>query len=176
LLPANSDLSDVVARLKARRDDLAHDRGPSATALDTALAEAESGLDRLYDSADFLSRFPLRDISSARRVGRQQRGTYSCRDLVGDHPVPASRQIEFAGETPATGLHLIDQSGKPHFIEPWLVRRRCSKCQHQETYVLDRYMRDGTIMLKSLEYGHESEANDLRAGLGQVGIHLPPVS
>ena len=115
----------------------------------------------------------MRDISYVRRTGRQQRGTYACRDLVGDHPVPAVRNVEYEGEAPAQGLHLIDQSEKPHYIEPWLVRRRCTICQHDETYVLDRYMRDGAIMFKSLEYGHEANANDLRDELKYIGIELP---
>ena len=87
----------------------------------------------------------------------------------------AARLENGDGPDPATGLHLIDQSGMPHYIQPWLVRRACSKCKHEETYVLDRYMRDGAIMLKSLEYGHEVDASDLRDELREINIDLPTI-
>jgi hypothetical protein len=175
MFKANDDLKDLIACLKNKRDDMAHDRGPGESELGRALATTEAELESLFASADFLSQYPLRDISYALRVGRQQRGSYSCRDLVGDHPVTVRRTVEFEGETPAKGLHFIDQSGRAHFIEPWLVRRRCTKCQHEETYVLDRYMNSGAIMYKSMEYGHEMDLSELRSELLHVGIDLPIV-
>jgi hypothetical protein len=123
----------------------------------------------------FLSRYPLRDIAYARRLGRRQQGTYTCRDLVGDHPVPALRNVDFVGTSPAQGLHLVDQTQQPHYIEPWLIRRRCETCHREETYVLDRYMRNGQIMFKSLEYGHESNTSDLRDELRAIGVILPRI-
>ena len=176
LYETNPQLQESINSLMRKRNDMAHDRGPGESELDKAIAAAEAELELLYESVDFLSRYPLRNISYTRRVGRQNRGTYSCQDLVGDHPVPANRNIDYAGETPAEGLHLVDQSGLPHFIEPWLIRRPCSRCHHEETYILDRYMRDGVIMFKSLEYGHELEANDVRDEMAQIGVALPELT
>ena len=83
------------------------------------------------------------------------------------------RQVEFQGETPACGLHFVDPAGSTHLVEPWLMRRRCCMCRHQETYIIDRYLPDGAIMYKSLEYGHEFDGSEFRDDLSRVGVDLP---
>lgn len=176
LFRENTELQAVIESMMTRRNDMAHDRGPSEFELGKTLSAAEAELETLYESVDFLTRYPLRNISYARRAGRRQSGTYSCQDLVGDHPVPANRNVEFVGETPAEGLNLVDPSGQTYYIEPWLVRRQCDKCKHEETYLLDRYMRKGEIFYKSLEYGHETDVSDLRDELTEIGIKLPRIS
>jgi hypothetical protein len=173
---SNSELKDVIKSLMEKRNDFSHDRGPTESELAEGLNVLESELETVYESLDFLTRYPLRDIDSVRMRGRNaDRGTYSCRELMGDHPVPTPKSIEFSGSAPAQGLHLIDQSEKPHFIEPWLIRRPCAKCKHEESYILDRYERNGQILFKSLEYGHELDASDLREELREVGAELPEI-
>ena len=64
---------------------------------------------------------------------------------------------------------------RAHYVEPWLLRRPCEICRHEETYILDRYMRNGQIMFKGLEYGHIFDASDLREELREIGVALPEI-
>jgi hypothetical protein len=172
-LDDNPDLEAAIRGLKTKRDNFAHNRRPHEAELDTKIDEAERELDVLYAHADFVTRYPLREVLYVQPLGRQLRGTYNCADLIGDHPIAGVKTAEYKGSPPSIGLHIIDQHGHPHLAEPWLVRKHCERCKFPETYIVDRYMRDGRILYKSLERGHEEDMSPLRDDLKQVGVDLP---
>jgi hypothetical protein len=166
-------ITDTIDALNLKRNAKSHGRGPDEDELEKSIVSTSAETESLFEALDCLSRYPLRDIISTHPTGRRKSGTYVCKELVGDHPVPPTLTVPFDGDTPACGLHIVDQHGKPHFVEPWIVRRRCGKCRHEETYILDRYLKAKSISLKSLEYGHEQCGDDLRIDFQEVGINLP---
>lgn len=172
-LRENAHLDDAITRLKVKRDAFAHHRRPSEGELPSAIQEVATDLETLVSKIDFLTRYPLRDILFTQPVGRQSRGTYRCKDLTGDHPIPSVKTCDYEGPAPAVGVHVIDQFGFAHLAEPWLVRRRCENCGFEETFVFDRYLRDRSIRFKSLERGHEEDMGGRRDELRHVGIDLP---
>ncbi|MDB4367978.1 hypothetical protein N9Z38_00450 [Mariniblastus sp.] len=169
----NEGIKETILSLSNKRNDMAHQRRPDDHDMDRVIIETTAEVESLFESLDCLSRYRLRFITAVRPAGRRKVGTYSCHELIGDHPVPTVRTIHYEGDPPAVGLHLTDQNDQICFVEPWLVRRQCATCRHQETYVLDRYLKDKTISLKSFEYGHEFDGSDLREDFLEIGLELP---
>ena len=151
----NEGIAGTIAALSKKRNDNSHGRRPDEDELGKFIVLTSAEAESLYEALDCLSPYPLRDIISVHPTGRRNSGTYICKELVGDHPVAPTLTIAYEGNLPACGLHIVDQHGKPHFVEPWIVRRSCGQCRREETYVLDRYLKDKSISLKSLEYGHK---------------------
>ena len=153
---AQPDVDAAITRLKDKRDDQSHGRGPKDGEVPLAFTEARPHLTVLLQSIEFLAEYPLRYIEDTRRDSLRKITEYDYRDLMGDHPLaPINHSTAESAEMEKGSLYLVDRSDGLHLVRPLLTRRRCGKCGSWATFYLDRYEpRTGITHLKSMEHGH----------------------
>lgn len=170
------DFNVALRWLKDRRDDAAHGRGPRADdeqEWGPLLERAEADVTTLFRRAEFVTRYPLRQVESVSYPPRRALTEYSYRDLVGDHPLQPVQQarldkvVNLAKDT----LYFATPTGELDLVFPWIVRRACPRCRSVETYTFDQLdEQTREVMLKSFERGHQVVAGDLEPDLVHVGL------
>jgi len=149
-------------RIKARRDDQSHGRGPKKGEICDAFCDAKSALEAILESIEYVSDYPLRMIEITRRDAIHKLTRYSYRELMGDHPlVPVCEASTKNPELEAESLYLYGRTGELHLLRPLLIGRECPVCQTWGTFFLDTCSRrSGKVVLKSMEHGHTFEDAD----------------
>lgn len=148
----------AVERLKQRRNDQAHGRGPKSDGeLRTAVVASRPDLEVVFGQLLFLARYPLRVVESMDYDALENLRTIDYRDLVGDHPIVPRRRLATVEEV-GRGLHVVDQHGKMRLISPWLIYEECPECKHREVcapeYGAPRKDKVPCVYYKSLVTGH----------------------
>lgn len=165
--------NEVLQRLRGRRNDFAHNRGPKGESeVGEACEEALADLDALMRSAEFLAEYPLRYVESTRWDSIQKVTHYAYRELVGDHPVtPLDEATTDDQGIEAGSLYLVDRAGVLHLVRPYLTSMECSECGCREAFFLDTYTKaTGACTLKSLERGHTTTDTDITTALQSIGM------
>ena len=174
---SDDESTAALQRLRDRRNDLAHLRGPSSHETEKAFLDAKADLLLLLSSAEFLSDYPLRMIERTRWRARDETLEYQYRELRGDHGlVPLS--TAFATHQLEEGaLYVFPRVGRPLRLSPIILRRACLECGVFSTFVIDRYdARDKRPLFKALEHGHEMSIRDTVDDLRFVGLLSSDVS
>jgi hypothetical protein len=171
-MPDGGKADDALSRLKDRRDDQSHGRGPRGDDVAPAFDEAKSVLLDLLDAAEFLSEYSLRYIDRTKADTIRDRLTYWFRDVMGDHPlVPVERETTELKTLEAESLYLVDRSGALHLLRPLLDRRRCPECGTWSTFYLDAYKdKSHACVMKSMEHSHTTSDEEIYEAFQKVGL------
>jgi hypothetical protein len=164
---------EALQRLRERRNDFAHNRGPKGESeVSEACEEALSDLEALMKSAEFLAEYPLRYVESTRWDSIQKVTHYSYRELMGDHPItPQDEATTDEQGIEAGSLYLVDRGGVLRLVRPYLTSLECTKCGCREAFFLDTYTKQtGTCTLKSLERGDTSTHDEIAGAFRSVGL------
>jgi hypothetical protein len=164
--------AEALARLKERRNDDSHGRGPRGDEVAQLLEESQADLKVVLEAAEFLAEYSLRVIESTKRDTLAGLTHYNYRQLMGDHAiVPVLEGEATSAELEASSLYLVDRTNEPHLLRPFLTRRLCPKCGGWETFFLEKYdKKTDTCTLKSLEKGHTVEDEQIAAVFRQVSM------
>ncbi|MGH1348925.1 MAG: hypothetical protein ACRBN8_45755 [Nannocystales bacterium] len=142
--------------LSARRNDLAHGRGPR-TDLEFERAEADvtPAFERVLESVAFLAGYPLRDVVESSFDALTGRRGVSFRELMGDQPTLPLIQRTAAHEY-GQGLHVLGRDGKMILISPWLETGECPVCHQREVAAPESWTAapEDRMRYKSLTTGH----------------------
>ena len=172
-LLSDVDVNAAVQRLKNKRDDHAHGRGPKGQkAMQEAHGEARRDLETFFQSIDFLTEYPLCYIETTRRDSISKQTFYTYRELRGDHPfAPIEEGVCLDYELEADSLYLVDRQKRLFLLRPLLVRKECPVCGAWSTFYLDTYdVKTDTPMMKSMEHGHTSAEHNLAAAIRFLGL------
>ena len=172
-LLSDEEMDAAVQRLKNKRDDNAHGRGPKGQkATREAYKEAKTDLETFFQAIDFLTEYPLRYIETTRRDSITKQTYYTYRELRGDHPfVPLGEDAYSDSELEAGSLYLIDRQNNLFLLRPLLVHKECPECGAWSTFYLDTYdAKTGTPMMKSMQHGHISAEPDLADAFRFFGL------
>jgi hypothetical protein len=175
----DDEVKTALERLMDHRNEQSHLRGPHLDSeYQTALTGIFPDIQTLYQACDFVTRYPLRHVTDVQYNARLHTSQYEYRDLVGDNPLVPVRRSVIKGPVPLQkgGLYFATSTYDLFLAHPWLTRMECPECRAVETYTFDRLsVSPIQILLKSLERGHEHNANDLQADFESVGL-LPSAS
>lgn len=154
----NNEAHNAIERLKNRRNDQAHGRGPKGDEIPVAFEEAFQEFEILLRGIEFLTEYPLRYIESTRRDSLIGQTHYEYRELMGDHPlVPRHSSTTGSSELEAQSLYLVDRNSDLHLLRPLLSRRICPACGQAATFYLDSFnSKAQQCRLKALEHSHPS--------------------
>jgi hypothetical protein len=166
----DDEAREALRRLRERRNDLAHLRGPGGSDIGPAFEDSRADLELLLDRAELFAEYPLQLIEATRWRELNQALEYDYRDLRGDHPlVPLEQGRASTHRLEAGSLYLPARTGKLHQATPFLLLASCPQCGRPSTFSLDR-LHAGAPVLKSLEHGHTLERPELRAELEAVEL------
>ncbi len=171
-MPDGENADKALSRLKERRDDQAHGRGPDGNDVPSAFEEAKEKLLELLGAAEFLSEYPLRYVERAKADVIENRLTYKYREVMGDHPlVPVQEETIDQTTLESESLYVVDRSGSLHLLRPLLDRRRCPVCGTWSTFYLDSYLGDeDACRLKSMEHGHTTTDREATEAFRKTGL------
>ena len=152
----DEDTNGAVQRLQEARNDQAHGRGPKGAAVVAAIEDRLPDLERLLQSAEFLTEYPFRFINETKRDSLSGLTRIGYRDLMGDHVlVPLVWDEHESCEIEAESVYFVDRVGRYHLARPWLVWMTCPERRLKGAFHLERYDKKcDTVILKSLEHGH----------------------
>jgi hypothetical protein len=159
-------------RLKQRRVEEAHGRGPEAHEVASAFGGATADIAVLLEGADFLADYPLRMIEATKWRELDGRLEYEFRDLRGDHPlVPQGIAIAGTPRLESQSLYFAARDGSLCRVTPFLIRAVCPNCGNPSTFCLDRYRAgDGVPVVRALEHRHTMERPDLLDEFRAAGL------
>lgn len=168
----DEEVDRALQRLKERRDDRSHGRGPKGSAVAHEFKRSIPDLEILLRSAEFLTEYPLRYIETTRRDSLRHTTEYEYRELMGDHPlVPLQTSQSADAELEAESLYLTDRTGALHLMRPLLLRQECPICGSWATFYLDTYDREGDICsMKSMEHGHTVQDQTVSNAFRAIGL------
>lgn len=168
----NGAAEEALGRLKERRNDDAHGRGPKGAEIAGVLQASLADLRLVLEAAEFLSEYSLQVIEKTERDTLAGITRYSFRRLMGDHPImPVQADEATSAELEAGSVYLADRTGELYLLRPFLTRQRCPTCGGWELFYLDQYdNKTGICTLKSLEQGHTVEDGGIAAVLRRVGM------
>lgn len=152
---ADKTWSAAIAKLKTWRDDDCHGRIATTNVPETLLAEAESALEEVYRTTEFLTDYRLIFITETRFDSILKINRFHYRDLTGDNSLAQRREGESErADLESQSLYLIDRQGQLHLFRPLLHYLECPECHLMSTFHLDTYdaaeSRD-VVGLKSFE-------------------------
>jgi hypothetical protein len=163
------EVSDALARLKARRDDDAHERSPDPVDLPEAVSAALPDLRVLLEHAQFLADWPLAHIDTVRWDIFRSSAAVTYRPMMGDQPVVPPCTTTYPHSTFEQGsLYLVDSDDEWHLLRPFLIGRDCPECKNWSTFHADRSKH--MLIIKSLEHGHTIDAANYAEALRHVGL------
>ncbi len=168
----DAEVNDALQRLKERRDDQSHGRGPKGSDIAGEFDLCISDLEILLRSTEFLTEYPLRYIETTRRDSLRHTTEYEYRELMGDHPlVPLQTGQSGDAELEAESLYLADRTGVLHLMRPLLLRQECPDCRSRATFYLDTYDHESdTCSMKSMERGHTVQDQRISSAFRAVGL------
>ena len=168
----DDEVNGALQRLKDRRDDQSHGRGPKGSAIAREFDQGITDLEILLRSAEFLTEYPLRYIEATRRDSLQHATEYEYRELMGDHPlVPLQKAQSTDAELEARSLYLVDRNSILHLMRPLLLRQECPVCGSWATFYLDTYDRESdTCSMKSMEHGHSVQDQRISSAFRALGL------
>lgn len=168
----STEADSLLDRLKNRRNDNAHGRGPKGAQVSTAYREALQELEKLLSCAEFLSDYPLRYVEETHRDSLNKVTNYRYRDVMGDNAlVPLQKGQTQSAELEAKSLYLVDRDGELYLLRPLLRRLRCPECDIWSTFFLENYSeKSDVVTLKSLEHEHSFQRSGLSDAFRSVGL------
>ena len=161
--PEESSFGADVAALVSARNDYSHGRGPSIEE-ETVVAsnEVQKRLQRCMEALSFLTQYPIRLVQDFDVDRRSGEFLLKCLRFVGDGPGFPQEKVVYPRALPRGDLFL--DLGHQNWIQlyPFVIALNCLRCQHRETYFIDRWdYREGTASVKSFERGHIEERRDV---------------
>ena len=167
----DQEADDVLEKLRGFRNDQAHQKGPKGAEVSFAYDKVFQDLGIILRKSEFLSEYPLRYIETTRVDSIERKTIYSYRDLMGDHPlVPIHEESSNQLDLEARSLYLRDRDGSLYLFRPLITRLQCPLCNSWETFYLDSYEDDGTVVLKSMERGHQLKDKSMFSAFKHVGL------
>jgi hypothetical protein len=158
-----------VRSLMTLRNDDSHGRiAPTSVSKET-LDGAESALEVLYQSTEFLTDYQLIQITETRFDSIQKINRIQYRDFTGDNTLAPLRQDEVQrSDLEAGSVYLRDRQNHLHLFRPLLHYLECPECHLMSMFFLDKF--DGAnggsyVQLKSFERNTvrtEPAADDFR--------------
>ncbi len=152
--------ADVAALISAK-NDFHHGRGPlNEEEIAPASNEAQERLQRCMEALSFLTHYPIRLVQDFDVDRRSGQFWLKCLRLNGDGPGFTQERVRFPKALPRGDLMLDlgPQNWTP--LYPFILASNCPRCQYRETYFIDQWKKDTTLM-KSFERGHIEERKDV---------------
>lgn len=173
-LPPGGAAASALGRLRARRNDMSHLRGPQGPSeLKRAYDEARDDLLTLFDAVDFITDYPLRLVEATQWDSLEGNNRYTYRDLMGDHPVVKRSTARSAdSDIEAGSLYLVYRDESLCLLRPMLILSDCA-CGATHTFVIDTIGGDGISRMRALELTHTIDIGDLRPAFAKIGLIEP---
>lgn len=174
-LLADDTVDAAVGRLAARRNDLAHLRGPTtARQLADVEREAMDDLIALASAFEAITDYQLRLVERVQWDSILRTGVVTYRTLRGDsHVVPMSS--ETTTDVLDTGALYVRQGRKDWLLlKPFLLGQECPTCGTWSTFHLDNFdTKSQNVRLKSLEHGHSVDRPETAPWFRSAGMLRP---
>jgi hypothetical protein len=170
----NDDEADrAFRRLRERRNDFAHNRGPRGEAeVRDALSATQGDIDTLLTRCEFLALYPLRRIVTTRWDSIRGRNELAYRELMGDNEQTPIASDETTSATMESGsLYVVDRTDSWHLLRPLLIWCDCTICRRSAAMVFDSYdSKSDSCSLRSLDHGHAMTDAGLREAFQGAGL------
>lgn len=173
LMSPDDPADRALRRLKGRRDDLAHNRGPrAARELRDEYEHAGADLRQWVEACEFVSSYPLVWIEATRWDDLRSTNAVEYRELMGDNELTPLGAIELEQPTIEAGsLYVRSQAGALHLLRPLLTWRDCADCGRPAVMVLDQFSStEPSLVIRSLDHGHTERADELLDAFKEVGL------
>ena len=154
------------------RNDFAHGRGPKGGQIPGAFDDAVAHLVQLYDACQWLCDYPVRLIKETTWDSYAEVGSYTYRELVGDHYlVPERISATSVPTLNADRLYLVDREGHLHLVSPLILWHECDACHQPSAFVLDNYDgRTGECRMRAMDHNHSILRRDVAVALARYGL------
>jgi hypothetical protein len=172
LMAERSIASESLRNLTGLRNDQSHNRGPKGGQVPNAFDRALVHLEELYDSCQWLSDYPLRVIETVNWDSYKARGSYTYRELVGDHYLVSERTAETPTLTLDRGrLYVCDRESALHLISPLIIWHECDTCGMPSAFFVDgiNQTRD-QVRMRASDHNHVIHRADAIGPLAQIGL------
>jgi hypothetical protein len=173
-LAPNSQAAEALIRLRERRNDQAHGRGPKGGDIERALEHARADLLAVLASLEFLGDYPLRYVEHTRWDSLDGCNLYVYRDLMGDHSIVGlATGTTDRNDLEEGSLYVVGAGEELVLLRPLVTRKRCT-CGAESIFILESVSETGRVVMRSLVDGHRIEEMASAQVIAALGL-VPPV-
>lgn len=172
LMGDGSDAYDALRDLTAMRNDLAHGRGPQGSQVAGAFHEALERLTDLFGACEWLMDYPVRLVEDTRWDSYSGSGTYTYRELTGDHHLVQQREATIGQPTLNKGrLYIADRAGSLHLLSPLVLWHECDECRVPSAFLLDAFDRGARVCrMRATDHNHIVHRDDVVGQFASLGL------
>lgn len=173
LMRDDDGVDRALRRLKRRRDDVAHNRGPQSSGEFTVEhQQAMADLHTWVEASEFLSSYPLWLIEEVRWDSFRDRNLVGYRELMGDNELTPRKTVESELATLEVGsLYACGRVGEMQLLRPVLTWTECEQCHRPAVWVLDQYSAANQhLTIRSLDHGHSHGGDDDLEAFAGIGL------
>ena len=176
----NPDIKEILLKLKEKRDDDSHGRGPKGEiSIRQKFIEALDELETLLFHSQFLTSYPLLYIENTRSNSIQKKLFYDFRYFMSDHPLSPilNDSLSYINQTmpeiDAKAYYIKVNDNKLILLSPLLNRLQCPECHKWSTFYLDKFdSKTGECILKGIDNDekHSIKDSSLTEGFKYFGL------